>query len=279
MTKDFISKGLGWKPQLGDYRDIKFVDMVMERVHTLPTIISHRLTIDWRYDQKHTNACTAYSSGSAFRFLLRQMKLPDMDPSKLFIYFNERYIESTPKKDATKKDEGAYLRDGVKALTTYGACSEADWPSDDPKKLTVYPTPAAYEAAKKDIVKAYMAVDQDHESLRQCLALGFPFIFGITVFRSMMTVDVMNNKGIVPFPGTVILPPDTSKDPKFHGKTEDRPIGGHALLCTGYNDEKEQYEFLNSWGRDWGDDGFGYLPYDFMENIMLAGDIWALKGM
>jgi C1A family cysteine protease len=58
-------------------------------------------------------------------------------------------------------------------------------------------------------------------------------------------------------------------------KPGEQQLGGHALLCVGYDDDRESYIFQNSWGSDWGNKGFAYIPYQYMET--LADDFFTLR--
>ncbi len=42
----------------------------------------------------------------------------------------------------------------------------------------------------------------------------------------------------------------------------DELIGHHAVAAVGYDDAKQHIIIQNSWGNDWGDRGYTYLPYD-----------------
>ena len=39
----------------------------------------------------------------------------------------------------------------------------------------------------------------------------------------------------------------------------------HGIYLIGYNDDKKAFEFVNSWGKEWGYEGFGWLPYSYVE--------------
>ena len=53
-------------------------------------------------------------------------------------------------------------------------------------------------------------------------------------------------------------------------------LGGHAIVIVGYDEEKRLFTFRNSWGEDWGDKGYGYLPYDYVCDKDLASDFWVI---
>lgn len=42
--------------------------------------------------------------------------------------------------------------------------------------------------------------------------------------------------------------------------------GGHSIVLTGYDLEKEVFYFKNSWGVEWGKKGYGYLPFNYVRN-------------
>jgi len=41
-----------------------------------------------------------------------------------------------------------------------------------------------------------------------------------------------------------------------------RVISGHAMCIVGYDDSKNAFKIVNSWGTDWGEDGFGWIDYN-----------------
>jgi C1A family cysteine protease len=84
------------------------------------------------------------------------------------------------------------------------------------------------------------------------LATKGPVVLGIQVFKGMLKTKT----GIVPMP-----------------KKGERSLGGHAIAACGYDDEKELVKFKNSWSEKWGDKGYGYLPYEFVERYMM--DAWS----
>jgi C1A family cysteine protease len=53
--------------------------------------------------------------------------------------------------------------------------------------------------------------------------------------------------------------------------------GGHCVLIVGYDQTKKWFICRNSWGVNWGDKGYFYLPYEFVENPNYCDDFWALQ--
>jgi C1A family cysteine protease len=109
--------------------------------------------------------------------------VPFIDMSRLFIYYNERAIEGS-----VKSDSGAMIRDGIKTLAKQGVCSEKTWPYVI-SKFSVKPTAACYKEAAQHQITSYeriLTVDE----MRTCLADGYPFVFGFTVYESFESQHV-----------------------------------------------------------------------------------------
>ncbi|CAF1649392.1 unnamed protein product [Adineta ricciae] len=96
--------------------------------------------------------------------------------------------------------------------------------------------------------------------MKSCLAQGFPFAFGLRLYRSF---DRASTTGVVPMPNT------SERIRSSHGS--------HALLAVGYSDHSRSFIVRNSWGADWGDQGYCYIPYDYMTNPELCFDAWAVR--
>jgi C1A family cysteine protease len=219
------------------------------------------------YDQGHLGSCTANASTALLQYEAKKMGYPNQENfSRLFEYYQSRANQIPPD---TNTDTGASLAVSILCLSKFGVCLEADWPYDI-SKFTVAPTKDLCDKALMYKCGAGKRVTPTHEQLRGGLSEGFPFVLGINVYESFMTVNV-GNTGIIPIP----LLTDTTID----GKTvkADTLLGGHAIVCVGYDDSTRLYKFRNSWSEKWGDKGYGYLPYDYVENHNLAFDMWAIK--
>ena len=171
-------------------------------------------------------------------------------PSRLFIYYNERVLEGT-----VNIDSGAQIRDGIKTVAIQGACDESSWMYNI-SKFKTKPTANCYKTALKDVVTKYERLI-DMTSYKTALANGYPFVFGFTVYQSFESEQAAKN-GIVAMPGK-----------------NDEPLGGHAVMAVGYDDDKKWFIVRNSWGSTWGDKGYFYLPYDYFKSN-LTSDFWVI---
>jgi C1A family cysteine protease len=243
----------GWLPDLPDQRDHIF-SAPAPVLTVLPPSVDLRpgcpATV---YDQGQLGSCTANAIAAAFEFDLAKQKLDDFMPSRLFIYYNERVVEGT-----IDTDSGAMIRDGIKSVSKLGVCTEDSW-GYDVGRFTERPSDDCYTAALDHQALSYQRVPRTLDQMRGCLADGYPFVFGFTVYESFESGEVART-GVAPLPtdGESIL-------------------GGHAVLAVGYDDESRRFLVRNSWGAGWGQGGYFTLPYRYLTHRGLSSDFWMIS--
>lgn len=243
----------GWVPDLPDQRDYHYAVSV-ERLQVLPSQVNLRPGCPRVWDQQALGSCTSNAIAAALQFdELKQKEASPFEPSRLFIYYNERQMEGTVDSDA-----GASIRDGIKSVGTTGYCSETEWPYNI-NAFATEPFDSCYQDAKKYKALKYQRVEQALYTMRSCLASGTPFVAGISVYESFEG-DQVAATGIVPLPDQ-----------------NESLLGGHAILIVGYDDAKQVFTFRNSWGTSWGNGGYGTLPYAYLTSSDLASDFWVVE--
>jgi C1A family cysteine protease len=270
--KKTISKpnfGLGWVPDLPDQRDFTYT-APQAVFKTLPASTDLRKLCPPVYNQECLGSCTANAIAGAIQFeQIRQSKKTAFMPSRLFIYYNERVIEKT-----VNSDSGAQIRDGIKTVVKQGVCPEKEWPytigtckviGNDPSGEPIYdtgakfkqkPTKACYTDAVKYQVLQYQSINNVLAQMKGCLAEGFPFVFGFTVYESFYNIG---KNGMMPLPAH-----------------NEQIAGGHAVMAVGYNDAKQVFIIRNSWGNSWGVKGYFYMPYSFITSSN-CNDLWTIR--
>src|SRR5258706_7575271 len=182
----------GWIPDLPDARDQVY--RAPRKAGALPDSVDLRPGCPNIYDQGQLGSCTANAIGAAIEFDQRKQKLPQpFAPSRLFIYFNERALEGT-----IPTDSGAMLRDGIKSVSGQGACPETMWPYIE-TKFADRPPAQCYKIGKAHPAMQYSRLAQDLGQMKACLAAGYPFVFGFTVYESFES-DVVATTGSAPLP-------------------------------------------------------------------------------
>jgi C1A family cysteine protease len=241
----------GWVPDIPDHRDLTYS---APHALPLPEKVDLRPFMPGVYDQGELGSCTANAISAILEYCeIRQKKAAVEPPSRLFIYYNERELESSIPYDA-----GAQIRDGIKTLSLFGFCPERIWPYAI-SRFAERPPEAAYASARKEIVDSYARVPQNSRGLRSCLAEAHPVVFGFSVFSSFETPEVART-GIMPVP-----------------KRGEELLGGHAVLIVGYDDREGMYIVRNSWGAGFGQGGYFKMPYEVAHDPKLSDDFWTVR--
>jgi len=245
------SREFGWRPDKPDQRDYRYA---IAAPIVLPPNVDLRPQCPTVYDQGQLGSCTGNSIAGAIQFELMKQNTDVFTPSRLFIYYNERVMENTVKSDA-----GAEIRDGIKSVATLGVCTELEWPYKV-TQFTTKPSAKCFKDAKKDVVSQYLRLDNTSlNDLKTCLAQGYPFVLGFSVYESFESATVAKT-------GVVNMP-----------KKKEKMLGGHAVCCVGYNDKTQRFIVRNSWGSGWGQAGYFTIPYAYLTNSNLSDDFWTIR--
>jgi C1A family cysteine protease len=213
-------------------------------------------------DQEDLGSCTANAGVGLLEYYQARAFGKHLDGSRLFLYKATRNLLGWV------GDQGAYLRTTMKAMALFGVPPEDYWPYKIPE-FDAEPPAFCYAFAQNYQAIKYYRLDPPGQStpetlklLKQTLAASLPAMFGFTVYSSIPPVG--DGKGEIPFPSP-----------------GDGVEGGHAVVAVGYDDKKKiakdkgAIRIRNSWGEEWGDKGYGWLPYSYVE-AGLAVDFWSL---
>lgn len=221
-------------------------------VKSTKPVKSTSLRDDWPkiYNQGNIGSCTANAFCSCFKYLCENK---NFEPSRLYVYYKERVLEN-PYGPIT--DVGAIVTDAYNWVAQNGVCSELYWPYDE-SKVNEAPPALCDDAAKGHTVGSLFQIKMDadlHNTLAWCLVQKKPIMLAFGVYKSFSNVG---KDGVVPIPN-----PNRYNDPD---DTMDPFYGGHEVVIIGFDNDKKLYTVANSWGEDWGDSGFFYLPYAFID--------------
>lgn len=224
---------------------------------SLPAAVDLRPQFQPVYNQGMTNACVGFSTvGGLGEYFARKRGWA--------MRFSPRYLWNLGRKMEGSVDQnvGMYLEDAIKVIDNLGMLPEQSYPflSTNPEEpafaqvLTQLPSNAQIEQAKKfRISQGWERISSVH-AMKKALSEGKPVVFAMMIFSNIN--EGVN--GVIPMPGP-----------------QDEPLGGHAIVAVGYDNVRRHFIIRNSWGAEWGDKGYGYLPYDYFRALVKAMPIYA----
>lgn len=219
-------------------------------------------------NQGEMGACTGFAISALRESMLPRPRRVPLSP--LFIYQRERQIEKTLNPEAGI-DEGAELKTGMQVLKNEGVPPDSFHPYPQGDEIfnrdllqqllfSVLPDRQAHSAARDFRVHAIRKVDTLSE-MRYWLSRGHGVVF---IFQTFKGVEDVGEDGVV------AVPPGMDVGPARFVPTPAEDEGAHAVLAVGFSDKRQQIIFKNSWGPEWGDKGYGYLPYLYFKK----GLVW-----
>lgn len=195
-------------------------------------------------NQGQQGACMSFSMVSVFEYFLKKNNVQFPDLSEQFLYYNARKL-----KGREQFDEGSSSVASIQTLSEEGICSEEAWPYKV-GSFAEQPSSQAYSEAKHRRVKNAVMVEKQIETLKSALDDGLPVVFAVDLFPSF-------GKGVN---GFIAMPTEEEVlQMKESGENH-----AHAMVLCGFNEEQKIFKVRNSWGTDFGDNGYCYLPYDYI---------------
>lgn len=243
----------GWRPDVPDHRDFRYGAVLHAKEQLpIPDLADLRPLMPPIQDQGEIGSCTAHATVAVLEHNLMVQQVQFVPRSRLFAYYNARWAEG-----GQKVDGGATLRDMVSGLSNFGICTEDIWPYDTTQVLT-RPTNDCFNKAVPNRIRLYARLNTLDDML-MCLAAGYPFIFGFSVYESFES-DAVATSGVLKLPSS-----------------QEEMVGGHAVCAVGYDRTNEWFIVRNSWGPTWGQQGYFTIPFAYMTDRNLSDDFWTIR--
>ena len=258
----------GYKKDPVDKRDYKYrdkipfssLDELRDTYLSFVPKVDHTLQMSPVKDQGQLGSCVGFAVTAMKEWQEQKEHIQELEAGKSYkrkeehydlseswVYWNSKKIDPWP------GEEGTSIRYAMKVLNKIGVPTEKAWPYDDvdfgePKRW-------ADMVAVWSLIQSYWSIANLYE-LKAALETS-PVPIGIGCYREIFYVG---SDGIIPYPA----------DPSMC-------YGGHAVCAVGYDDNTNLVKFKNSWSRYWGEEGYGYISYDYVRDFMW--DAWAAEDL
>jgi len=242
------------------FKPYTYQETPLEEDYVVPKDLKCPNSVDLRSEfagiknQGPQGACSAFSLVSVIEYFLQKTLANRTDLSEAFVYYNARAINNK-----TDIDEGATFQDIIKSIRDNGVCVEELCPYN-PSIYNERPSEEAYwEASNRKVTEA-KNVRLNITDIKSAIAQGFPVIISARAFKTYVT----NANGVIPPPSQEELEDETSN---------------HAMVICGYTDREGYFIVRNSWGTNFGDQGYCYLPYEYIRTPKALNNAYVVTGI
>jgi hypothetical protein len=194
-------------------------------------------------NQGSQNSCVAWAIAYAMKSYQEKVEIGQQlqfSPSYIYNQINNGMNVPT------------YVTDALNMMSEQGVCPYEDMPYVE-SDFTSKPSETAKQAAKRFRIDFWRQVNvADLKEVKAQISAGYPVIIGADVSKDFV------DDGF-------------AKKADYIWKEAGTSAGGHCMLLVGYDDSKQAFKLMNSWGKDWGDNGFGWVSYDLFPNVIKYG--------
>lgn len=202
-------------------------------------------------NQGEIGACSAFSVVGVFEYIAKSKNISTVF-SESFAYYMARSYDSD-----TYNDNGTSIFNVIKALSVYGVCEKQYW--DNSQDFSTEPDIKAKENAQNHKVLRAFNVNHNLHDFKSALSEGYPICFGLRICESFG----------LPIRGFVTTPSEE--------EIKKENTGYHSMIICGFSDLTKVFIVRNSWGKEFGDNGYCYIPYSYIENQQFLSQAFIIK--
>jgi C1A family cysteine protease len=207
-------------------------------------------------NQGMIGSCVTNAITSAIEYISNRKTGKFFPMSRMFLYYTARSFGG---EGADLKDDGCNILQALLSAKAQGVCLESAWPYNL-EKVNALPDSYAFVEAEKYKIDEFLRLTPNLEDMLSCLSEGYPFVFGLKITDSFGKLD-----------GIIAEPSEDETRSDIHAN--------HAMLCVGYNLTKKVFIVRNSWGKEWGDKGYCYIPFSYMTNPKMIFDVITIRSV
>jgi C1A family cysteine protease len=208
-------------------------------------------------DQGNIESCVPTCISTIYYYLtMKQSNYSNFRISRLYLYYQVRKLYND-----INNDNGSTIFDCINILHNDGVIPEFFYPYNH---SNLYKNPEIFLEKYAKCCKCLGFESVKRNQIKNKLLMDYPIICGIKIFKNINDDEIKKT-------GIIKLYIDDNDD------NDDNLVGGHCIILVGFDDNTRYFKFINSWGNKWGENGFGYLPYEYISNKYLSDEFYILN--
>ncbi|HKB44417.1 MAG TPA: C1 family peptidase, partial [Chitinophagaceae bacterium] len=208
-----------------------------------PAINGVSLVMPTPGNQGGEGCCIAFSVGYAARSAEQYYRTNAGSYSNSTNIFSPEFLYNQVK-FGSDCGSGTSMQTALDFIVANGICSYQSMPYSGTNGCSLLPTTTQLSEALNYKISTYSKISiLDRTAIKAMISQHHPVI--ITILADNSFVNATTGFVWKTFSGSGNLP--------------------HSVAICGYDDSKNAYKIMNSWGTTWGDSGFSWIDYDFFE--------------
>jgi C1A family cysteine protease len=205
--------------------------------------------------QGSEGSCVAFAAGYATRSIEQYYKTNSSSFSYASNLFSPEFLYNQTKVNTDCNSGSSYLT-VLEFLKTNGVCTWETMPYSYNNGCSLLPTASQSSEAANFTISSYAGVyTNDITAIKSLLLSNHPVMIGIFPDNSFFNAT-----------------------PDFVWRSySGSQYGGHAVTIVGYDDARNAFKIINSWGTTWGDNGYSWIDYNFLAQCSVGNYCYSMS--